>query len=183
MLLGSWYKPSELAKRACIFHASSPAASMFSGYLQAGLYKGLNGTHGLAGWRWLFLIDGCMGVPVAIAGVFLLPDLPENCKASYLKPHHIEIGQRRMREVGRAARKKLGWASWKRIFGRWHVYLPTLVYIVFINAVSESPNFYQKHESTVPLSLTNTRNPRPQPAPSALSPSGSPGPAATPSNS
>ena len=43
-ILGSWYKPSELAKRACIFHATSAAAAMFSGYLQAGVYKGLNGV-------------------------------------------------------------------------------------------------------------------------------------------
>lgn len=54
-ILGSWYKPSELGKRACIFHASSAAASMFSGYLQAGVYRGLNGVHGLPGWKWLFV--------------------------------------------------------------------------------------------------------------------------------
>lgn len=54
-ILGSWYKPSELGKRACIFHASSAAAGMFSGYLQAAVYKGLNGAHGFAGWQWLFV--------------------------------------------------------------------------------------------------------------------------------
>jgi len=46
------YKPSELGKRACVFHASSAAAGMFSGYLQAGVYKGLNGKLGKAGWQW-----------------------------------------------------------------------------------------------------------------------------------
>ena len=30
-LLGSWYTPAELGKRACIFQASSSAAQMFSG--------------------------------------------------------------------------------------------------------------------------------------------------------
>lgn len=54
-ILGSWYKPSELGKRACIFHASSAAAGMFSGYLQAGVYQGLNGVGGLPGWKWLFV--------------------------------------------------------------------------------------------------------------------------------
>lgn len=54
-ILGSWYKPSELGKRACVFHASSAVAAMFSGYLQAAVYKGLNGVHGHAGWQWLFV--------------------------------------------------------------------------------------------------------------------------------
>lgn len=54
-VLGAWYKPSELGKRACIFHASSAVAAMFSGYLQAAVYKGLNGVHGFAGWQWLFV--------------------------------------------------------------------------------------------------------------------------------
>lgn len=26
---------------------------MFTGYLQAGVYEGLDGVHGLAAWRWL----------------------------------------------------------------------------------------------------------------------------------
>lgn len=55
-LIGSWYKPSELGKRACIFHASSALAGMFSGYLQSAVYTGLNGTLGKAGWQWLFIM-------------------------------------------------------------------------------------------------------------------------------
>lgn len=41
--------PSELAKRIAIFYSASYAASMFSGYLQAGIYRGLDGRLGLAG--------------------------------------------------------------------------------------------------------------------------------------
>lgn len=54
-ILGAWYKPSELGKRAAIFYTASAAASMFSGYLQAAVYNGLNGVRGLAGWQWLFV--------------------------------------------------------------------------------------------------------------------------------
>jgi MFS transporter, ACS family, pantothenate transporter len=57
-LLGHWYTPQELGKRSCIFQASSSAAQMFSGYLQAGLLSGMDGTHGIAAWRWLFIFDG-----------------------------------------------------------------------------------------------------------------------------
>lgn len=57
-LLGNWYTPQELGKRACIFQASSSAAQMFSGYLQAALYSGMNGRAGLSAWQWLFIFDG-----------------------------------------------------------------------------------------------------------------------------
>lgn len=136
MILGSWYKPSELAKRACIFHASSAAAGMFSGYLQAGVYKGLNGVHGLPGWKWLFIMDGVISTPIATAGFFLIPDLPENSRAFYLKAEQITLARKRMADVGRAPRTRLGRSAFKRIFGRWHVYLLVVLYIIFINTVS-----------------------------------------------
>jgi MFS family permease len=152
MILGSWYKPSELAKRACIFHASSAAASMFSGYLQAGVYKGMNGLHGLPGWKWLFIMDGVISLPIAIAGMFLIPDLPENSRAFYLSKDQIELAVKRMDDVGRAPRSKLGWSAFKRIFGRWHVYLLTILYIIFINAVSILP----PPPSTIPNPLAQS---------------------------
>lgn len=38
-----------------------------------------------------------------------------------------------MAKVGRAPRTRLGRSAFKRIFGRWHVYLLTILYIIFIN--------------------------------------------------
>ncbi|KZM24959.1 uncharacterized protein EKO05_0010497 [Ascochyta rabiei] len=132
-VLGAWYKPSELGKRACIFHASSAVAAMFSGYLQAAVYKGLNGVHGFAGWQWLFIMDGIISAPICIAGFFLLPDLPENTRAFYLSDSDRALAKRRMDSVGRAPRKKLTWSTFRRIFSRWHVYLLTILYVIFIN--------------------------------------------------
>lgn len=170
MILGSWYKPSELAKRACIFHASSAAASMFSGYLQAGVYKGMNGLHGLPGWKWLFVMDGVISLPIACAGFFLIPDLPENSRAFYLRKDQIELAVKRMDDVGRAPRSKLGWSAWKRIFGRWHVYLLTVLYIIFINAVSCL--ILPIPTPANPGKWFTDANPSNPPAPSSLSPSG-----------
>ena len=132
-LIGSWYKPSELGKRACIFHASSAAAGMFSGYLQAAVYKGMNGTLGKAGWQWLFVMDGVISTPICIAGFFFIPDLPENSRAFYLNEEDKEMARKRMEDVGRAPRKKLGWSILRRVFTRWHVYALTVLYIIFIN--------------------------------------------------
>jgi ACS family pantothenate transporter-like MFS transporter len=82
-LLGSWYGPNELNKRVAIFEQCSAIASMFSGYLQAGLYNSMNGTHGLAGWRWLFIMDGVISIPIALWGIFAIPDLPHTTRAFY----------------------------------------------------------------------------------------------------
>jgi len=132
-LLGSWYKPSELGKRAAIFHASSAAAGMFSGYLQAGVYKGFNGTLGKEGWQWLFIMDGLISLPICITGFFLIPDLPENTRAFYLSSTDVKLARKRMEDVGRAPRRKLGWGIVGRVGRRWHVYALTILYIVFIN--------------------------------------------------
>jgi len=131
-------KPSELGKRACIFHASSAAAGMFSGYLQAAVYTGLNGTLGHAGWQWLFIMDGLISLPIALLGFFLIPDLPENTRAFYLTAEDATLARQRMDDVGRAPRGRLGWGVLRRVFGRWHVWGLTVLYVVFINTGSSS---------------------------------------------
>jgi hypothetical protein len=51
-------------------------ASAFSGLIAAGVFAGLDKKHGLAGWQWLFLIQGVVTVGVAIGAFFLLPNAP-----------------------------------------------------------------------------------------------------------
>lgn len=72
-----------MAKRTIILLEIESIASMFSGYLQAGLYNSMNGHAGLAGWRWLFVVDGVISIPIALAGFFLLPNNPYNTKSFY----------------------------------------------------------------------------------------------------
>lgn len=62
-ILGSWYTEKELGKRSGIFTASGLAGTMFGGFIQTGIQRSLNGTHGLAGWRWLFIVRSLVDVP------------------------------------------------------------------------------------------------------------------------
>ncbi len=50
-MIGSWYRKDELAKRSCILNASGSLAMMFSGFLMSAVIN-LDGTNGLAGWKW-----------------------------------------------------------------------------------------------------------------------------------
>jgi MFS family permease len=58
-IIGSWYRKDELAKRSCIFHTSSGIATMFSGYLMAGVYN-LGGRGGFKGWQWYVRSSLCV---------------------------------------------------------------------------------------------------------------------------
>lgn len=88
-ILGGWYGPNELTKRLAILLQVESIAGMFSGYLQAGLYTTMNGRAGIAGWRWMFIINAIISFPIGFWGFFGLPDFPHNTRAFYWKP---EVG-------------------------------------------------------------------------------------------
>jgi len=106
---------------------------MFSGYLQAAVYKGLNGRLGHAGWQWLFIMDGIISLPIAFAGFIMYPDFPETTRAFFLNEDDKLLAVKRMKQIGRAPPLKLGWSIVRRVFTRWHVYALTVLYIIFIN--------------------------------------------------
>ncbi|KAM0514461.1 hypothetical protein ACHAPE_006754 [Trichoderma viride] len=131
-IIGSWYRKDELAKRSCIFHTSSAIGTMFSGYLMAAVYH-LGGKNGFKGWQWLFIINTVISLPIALAGYFMIPDVPEITRAWYLTPDDIALAQKRMQLEGRANRAPFTKAKLKSIFSSWHIYLLTLLYIFFNN--------------------------------------------------
>lgn len=128
-LLGNWYTPQELGKRSVIFQQSSAAAQMFSGFLQAAIYKGLNGRGGLKGWRWLFIFDGIISIPIAILGFWLIPDAPANSRAFYLKPVDKEVAQARMIRAGRAKATGITWRKVRDVMSHWPIWVFTVPYV------------------------------------------------------
>ncbi|GAB7324923.1 hypothetical protein MBLNU13_g08737t2 [Cladosporium sp. NU13] len=130
-VLGGWYTKQELAKRACIFFASAFIGSMFSGYLQAAVYEGLDGR-GLRGWRWLFIMDGIITLPMALWGYYSLPDLPTNTRVRWLTPAEKTLAVDRMQKIGRALEEPFTLAGLRRVLGKWHVWVYTAYYTFFI---------------------------------------------------
>ncbi|KAK2804086.1 hypothetical protein FQN51_002617 [Onygenales sp. PD_10] len=142
-IIGSWYRKDELAKRSCIFHTSSAIGSMFSGYLMAGVYH-LDGRGGFAGWQWLFIVDGIISLPIALAGYFILPDIPEISSPWYLTKKEVALAQKRMELEGRKKRAPYTKEKIKKIFTSWHIYLLSLLYVTFNNAGTGSQPVFQQ---------------------------------------
>ncbi|KAH9909642.1 MFS general substrate transporter [Xylariomycetidae sp. FL2044] len=131
-IIGSWYRKDELAKRSCIFHASGGIGTMFSGYLMASTYR-LDGRNGYQGWQWLFIINTIISLPIAIAGFFFFPDVPEITRAFWLSKDEIALAKKRMQLEGRANRGTYTKTKFKKIFTSWHIYALTILYICFNN--------------------------------------------------
>ncbi|GAA5864202.1 hypothetical protein JCM8547_001290 [Rhodosporidiobolus lusitaniae] len=112
-ILGAFYKPSELGKRAVFFHTFGGIGTLISSVLQAAAYTNLSGIHGHRGWQWLFIIDAVITLPIAIMGFVFLPALPGQKSANkatfWLSEREWTIIDRRIKEVGRAPSRKLTW--------------------------------------------------------------------------
>ncbi|OJJ00878.1 hypothetical protein ASPVEDRAFT_71042 [Aspergillus versicolor CBS 583.65] len=133
-LLGSWYGPTQLAKRVALFEQSSAIASMFSGYLQAALYTGMNGKSGLKGWQWLFIFDAIISIPIAVWGYFAIPDHPSTTRAFWLKKQDREFGVQREANMGRAPSAKLTWKKLRKIYTGWHLWAFIFPYLMVAQA-------------------------------------------------
>ena len=59
--------------------APSILASSFSGLIALGVFE-LDGQRGLAGWRWLFIIQGSLTIFFAMLSAALLPDYPRTTR-------------------------------------------------------------------------------------------------------
>ncbi|APA09610.1 hypothetical protein SS1G_06231 [Sclerotinia sclerotiorum 1980 UF-70] len=73
--LTKWYTKRELGKRTVLFFTGSYLANLLNGLIAYGLLR-LRGRAGLAGWQWLFLVDGLATLTVGITSLFLLPRDP-----------------------------------------------------------------------------------------------------------
>ncbi|OTB14303.1 hypothetical protein K445DRAFT_23707 [Daldinia sp. EC12] len=93
-MLSMLYTKREIATRMSIFFTGNMAASAFSGLISAPIFTGLGGVCGLAGWQWLFIIQGSLSAVVAIIGFFFLPDSP--LKNRWLTPEERQFAHDRI---------------------------------------------------------------------------------------
>ncbi|KAI1538071.1 UhpC Sugar phosphate permease [Pyrenophora tritici-repentis] len=137
-ILGSWYTEKELGKRSGIFTASGLAGTMIGGFIQTGIHSSMDGLRGMSGWRWLFVIDGIITLPVALYGLLLFPDTPHTTHAPYLTPSERALAKSRIPPVPH--RTPISLSFLKHCFSTWYWYFFVVLWILAGETESFSSN-------------------------------------------
>lgn len=141
--MANWYKPTEITRRAGFFYFGSYLGNLTSGLLQGSIYRSLDGKNGLEGWRWMFIIDGCISFAVAILTVITIPGTPFDCYSIWLTDEEIKLARRRMRSVGLdykipTTKQFFDTKMWKGIITSWHFWIFTFANIGGWNSTGTS---------------------------------------------
>ena len=99
--LTEWFPPEQRARAISRFYIALPLSSTIMGAL-AGSLLGLNGRFSLAGWQWLFLVEGVPPVLLSVFFLLYLPDSPED--ATWLKGEERSWLQARLADAAAETR-------------------------------------------------------------------------------
>ncbi|KAK7701021.1 hypothetical protein SLS64_010615 [Diaporthe eres] len=93
-MLSIFYTRTEVAARIAVLYCAQILATGFSGLIAAGIFAGMDGLRGIAGWRWLFIVEGAATGFVALVGFWFLPNTPLTTR--WLKDDERELAHARM---------------------------------------------------------------------------------------
>lgn len=134
-LMGSWYKPKEFARRGGIFYWGQFVGVMTAGLLQSAAFQNLHLVNGLEGWRWMFIIDAIITLPIAVIGVWALPGTPGKCYSLFLTDDEIYLARKRLRDdninIEDDSKAFFTWGLWKSLLSDWKFY-----FFTFFNTLS-----------------------------------------------
>ncbi|KAF4563801.1 MFS transporter superfamily protein [Pleurotus pulmonarius] len=82
LYLSYFYTKTELPLRLAFFWMSSNVCTIAASFLAFGVLR-LRGHEGKEGWRWLFLVEGCITLTIGIATFFKMPPSPTDTKKWY----------------------------------------------------------------------------------------------------
>jgi ACS family tartrate transporter-like MFS transporter len=77
--LNQWFPAHHRGRAISRFYIAAPLSSVVMGAV-AGTLLGMQGHLGLAGWQWLFLVEGSPAILLSLVFLFCLPDTPASVK-------------------------------------------------------------------------------------------------------
>ncbi|AQV96642.1 MFS transporter [Cupriavidus necator] len=99
LYLTYWFPASRRSKVTALFLTGIPMSGVIGGPLSGWIMSAVHGLHGMAGWQWLFLLEGIPTVFVGVIAYFYLDDKVADAK-------WLSASQRTMIETNLAAESK-----------------------------------------------------------------------------
>ncbi|XDG02420.1 hypothetical protein ABKA04_002035 [Annulohypoxylon sp. FPYF3050] len=153
--LSAWYTKNELGKRLAALFMFQMVGSAFGGFVAAACLT-LDGRYGIAGWRWLFIVEGTVTIGCGLLFALLMPEYPHN--ARLLKPMERDYAVWRL-EVeageGEAHEDTTTLGSFKLAILDGKVWTMVLS-MGFLQAMGSSVNFFPSIVETLGFNKINT---------------------------
>lgn len=124
--LARWFPSRERANAMSFFYIGAALASVI-GLPLSGLLLGLDGWHGMGGWRWLFLIEGIPAVLLAFITLKVLTDRPAD--AAWLAPAERDWLEKTLAQE-QSATPVSHTAGWRQAFTSGRVWLLALFWLL-----------------------------------------------------
>jgi D-galactonate transporter len=74
LYLTYWFPASRRSKVTALFMTGIPMSGVLGGPLSGWIMHSLSGVHGLAGWQWLFVLEGLPTAVIGVVAFFYLDD-------------------------------------------------------------------------------------------------------------
>nr|WP_258002266.1 MFS transporter [Burkholderia sp. WAC0059] len=126
LYLSYWYPSHRRGKMFAAFAVAVPLSGLIGGPLSGIVLHSFSGWLGLAGWKWLFFIEGLPSIAVGIAAIFVLTD--GISKAKWLTDDERGLLEAEIR----ADSAHKGEHSLLQVFTNARVWLLTVIYFCMI---------------------------------------------------
>ncbi|MGI4746789.1 MAG: MFS transporter [Janthinobacterium lividum] len=99
LYLTYWYPPSRRGKVISLFMTGIPVSGLIGGPLSGWILHSMSGSYGIAGWRWLFMLEATPSVIMSLIIFLFLDD--DATQAKWLSPvERDEVAERVLAEHG-----------------------------------------------------------------------------------
>jgi D-galactonate transporter len=78
--LMSWYPAHRRSQIIALFMVAIPVAGIIGGPLSGWIMQAFNGAHGMAGWKWMFIIEAVPSLVLGVMTLFFLDNNPSQAK-------------------------------------------------------------------------------------------------------
>ncbi|MGY6160842.1 MFS transporter [Paraburkholderia strydomiana] len=122
--LSCWYGPARMARAIALVFVAGPLGGIVGGPVSAWLMTSLAGVGGLAGWQWMFLVEGLPCIVLGLLTLRVISDRPADAR-------WLDDGEKALLE-GETAPTQHRADSFKAVLKSTRVYVLALAYFSVI---------------------------------------------------